>query len=332
MLDPAAFRTIEPDSAHLPKIGAIQPVASLKEDQLLVCSPTLIGYHFGLKYWCMRPPPSRPTAAQISNSQTGAFSISRISDIVWKPEAFSSLAMPPDEKSLIHALMTSHKSRSTSFDDIIDGKGKGLIGLLSGPPGVGKTLTAEAVSEVTERPLYYLSAGDLGADPERLDEQLSSILELCQVWSAVLLLDEADVFLQKSYDMDVSRNALVSIFLRQLEYFEGILLLTTNRLQSFDPAFQSRIHFSINYLPLAMEARKAIWVTFLTKACADFETSAFGEKELERLAGGDLNGRQIKNVVGTALLIAKDREEDLQVAHVESVLGVLEKWLVATAT
>lgn len=228
--------------------------------------------------------------------------------------------------------MKSHKSRSTSFDDIIEGKGKGLIGLLSGPPGVGKTLTAEAVSEVTQRPLYYLSAGDLGADPERLDEQLGSIIELCQVWSAVLLLDEADVFLQKRHDMDVSRNALVSIFLRQLEYFEGILLLTTNRLQSFDPAFQSRIHFSINYLPLAVEARKAIWVTFLRKARADFERSPFGEKELERLAGGNLNGRQIKNVVGTALLIAKDRDEDLQVAHVESVLGVLEKWLVATAT
>lgn len=59
-------------------------------------------------------------------------------------------------------------------------KANGLIGLLSGPLGAGKTLTVEAVSEASERLLYYLSAGDLGIGPESLDNQFSSILELCQ--------------------------------------------------------------------------------------------------------------------------------------------------------
>ena len=48
-------------------------------------------------------------------------------------------------------------------------------------------------------------------------------------WEAVLLLDEADVFLEARSTHDLERNKLVSIFLRVLEYYEGILFLTTNR-------------------------------------------------------------------------------------------------------
>lgn len=74
---------------------------------------------------------------------------------------------------------------------------------------------------------------------EKVDKQLTLILELSHRWSAVLLLDEADVFLQERDTKDVARNALVSIFLRQLEYFQGILILTTNRIGDCDPAFES---------------------------------------------------------------------------------------------
>lgn len=58
---------------------------------------------------------------------------------------------------------------------------------------------------------------------------------------------------------DVGRNALVSIFLRILEYFQGILFLTTNRVTTFDEAFQSRIHIGFRYGKLEMKAKKGIW-------------------------------------------------------------------------
>lgn len=96
------------------------------------------------------------------------------------------------------------------------------------------------MAEVTKRPLYAVSAGELGTEVAKVDEQLTMILELAYRWSAVLLLDEADVFLQERDSKDVARNALVSIFLRQLEYFQGILILTTNRLGDCDPAFESK--------------------------------------------------------------------------------------------
>ena len=76
-----------------------------------------------------------------------------------------------------------------------------------------------------------VSAGELGTDSRYLEMELQKILDICHAWGAILLLDEADVFLEERNMHDIHRNALVSIFLRQLEYFQGILFLTTNRVQ-----------------------------------------------------------------------------------------------------
>lgn len=92
-------------------------------------------------------------------------------------------------------------------------------------------MTAEGISELLKCPLYMVSAGELGTDSRYLEGELQKILDICHAWGAILLLDEADVFLEKRNMHDIHRNALVSIFLRQLEYFQGILFLTTNRVE-----------------------------------------------------------------------------------------------------
>jgi len=88
---------------------------------------------------------------------------------------------------------------------------------LHGPPGTGKTLTAEAIAELLKRPLYSVSVGELGTTVEKLEEKLREILEVAHLWNAVILLDEADIFLEKRSDNDIHRNAMVGIFLRLLE-------------------------------------------------------------------------------------------------------------------
>lgn len=73
-----------------------------------------------------------------------------------------------------------------------------------------------------------------------MESDLETILDICYAWGAILLLDEADVFLEKRNMHDIHRNALVSIFLRQLEYFQGTLFLTTNRVEV--GIFQERVN------------------------------------------------------------------------------------------
>jgi SpoVK/Ycf46/Vps4 family AAA+-type ATPase len=179
----------------------------------------------------------------------------RLEDITWSDEAFNSLVLGSKQKMLILSLFKSHTARAATFDDVVKGKGKGLIGLLSGSPGCGKTLTAEAVAEMTRRPLYSVSAGELGTVPRELDERLTLILEIAQTWDAVLLLDEAEVFLQQRSMTDVTRNALVSIFLRQLEYYQGILILTTNLIAQCDAAFESAFASGLSFVLLTFTRR-----------------------------------------------------------------------------
>lgn len=143
-----------------------------------------------------------------------------------------------------------------------------------------------------------VSAGELGTDPARLESELQKILDIAHSWGAVLLLDEADVFLEKRQIHDIHRNALVSIFLRLLEYFQGILFLTTNRVETFDDAFQSRIHIALRYGELSTKAKKAIWKMFLDKVreMEGRDTEIFGDQQLELLARNNLNGRQVSAV------------------------------------
>ena len=86
-----------------------------------------------------------------------------------------------------------------------------MIMLLSGPPGVGKTLTAESVAENMKVPLYMMSAGDLGTRTYEVEQNLSNILEMCTKWDGcILLIDEADVFLEQRSANNIERNQLVS--------------------------------------------------------------------------------------------------------------------------
>ncbi|KAJ6543108.1 P-loop containing nucleoside triphosphate hydrolase protein [Mycena capillaripes] len=272
MIDPVAFRLFEPNCTYNLAVHRRVDRGNLSDEQYMICTPVVLGFCFGVKMW-------------------GAFAIDRLEDIIWSDEAFRSLVLGAKQKLVIKSLFQSHARHTATFDDVVKGKGKGLIGLFSGSPGCGKTLTAEAVAEMTRRPLYSVSAGELGTQPKELDERLKLIMQISQTWDAVLILDEAEVFLAKRSTHDVTRNALVSIFLRQLEYYQGILILTTNLITDCDPAFESRIHLSIHYPDLGFESRRQIWQTFFAKVLKN--PNDVSPEDLDRLAKIPKNGRQV---------------------------------------
>jgi len=141
--------------------------------------------------------------------------------------------------------------------------------------------------------IWQISAGELGTTVEKLEAQLPLIFQRADKWNAVLLLDEADVFLEQRSLHDVHRNALVSVFLRELEYYQGIMFLTTNRVNQIDDAIASRIHLPLKYKSLGLDARRGIWESFLRKAVTQKGVACYSRKDLEFLAKKDLNGRQV---------------------------------------
>jgi ATP-dependent 26S proteasome regulatory subunit len=264
----------------------------------MLCTPRLRGYSIKLKKWL-------------------DFFVDNVSEIEWNTNAFDSLVLPEDQKDLILSFTESQVINSAGFDDVIQGKGKGIVILLSGSPGIGKTLTAEAVAESMRVPLHTITSGELGSEAWSLESQLSNVLGIVAQWNAILLLDEADVFLEARSAHDLKRNQIVSIFLRTLEYYEGILFMTTNRVNNIDEAFQSRIHVSLEYPNLNDVSRRQIWTNI-----ANTREHAFSETDFDELATVDLNGRQIKNVLKTAHLLASRRKAKLNREAVNVVLAI----------
>ena len=142
------------------------------------------------------------------------------------------------------------------------------------------------------------------------------ILDHATSWNAVLLIDEADVFLEERTNHDLQRNGLVSVFLRLLEYYEGIMFLTTNRVGTVDDAFKSRIHLAIKYPSLSAASQASIWTTFITKD-GQRPKPVWLTEYLSGLAAEQLNGRYIKNIMRTAFALAKAAGRELEPSDID---------------
>ncbi|KXH50197.1 hypothetical protein CSIM01_07421 [Colletotrichum simmondsii] len=271
-----------------------------------------------------------------------SFEVDRIHDIEWNTKPFESLVLPEGYKDLILAFVESQVKDKVAFDDVINGKGGGLVALLAGDPGVGKTLTAESVAEKIQVPLFKMELGDYQEDdrdndavPVRYDDRNRSLsprprdpdrsmsftaaFELAARWGAVLLIDECDMYLEKRSDASTKRNRMVSRFLKELEYYPSLLFLTTNRERSLDPAIYSRVHLNINYPALDEPSRLEIWQTFLEK-----NNSTMSESEFGSLSRINVNGRRIRNIVKTAGIMAKKDGRAVNFDDVRKVMKITE--------
>ncbi|KAF9880062.1 hypothetical protein CkaCkLH20_02016 [Colletotrichum karsti] len=226
-----------------------------------------------------------------------------------------------DEHLSTQNITTIHKKSpktgvETSWStDFIKGKGEGLTFLLHGKPGVGKTYTAECIAQYTSRPLLSLTTSDIGVHPDKIEDNLTRWFKLAEKWGAIMLIDEADIYMERREVRDLSRNHLVAGFLRALEYYKGILFLTTNRVGTFDEAFISRIHIQIYYRPFSDEDREKVWDTFFQKLEEERETtirimqSTKDYIQSDELKALEWNGREIRNAFQVAVALAEARAE-----------------------
>ena len=278
-------------------VPTIQELGTLTDDDFLIIESLLVLYSLKSKQWYI-----------------GDFSV--LSEIAFKDDAFEQLILDTSKKRLLNAIVNGVNMTNTDF---IDGKsGNGII-LLHGEAGSGKTLTAESISEMTRKPLYKVSLGELGIDLDSLESNLSSILALCDRWGAILLIDEADVFLEERSSESLERNAMVAVFLRLLEYYNGVMFLTTNRAMNFDSAFISRITLAIEYTkPDSIR----MWTSLLNHS--DISIS---DDDIDKLSKYSLNGRQIKNCINSAkALAAFDNHDIVDVSHLMPFINETNKF------
>ncbi|KAK8133234.1 P-loop containing nucleoside triphosphate hydrolase protein [Apiospora kogelbergensis] len=300
---------------------------SLSDHQLLLLRPRIRAFALKTKEWLVILPEG-------------------LQEVKQSEEGIENLVLGDTEMKTIKGLSKRQNSkRETWAADFIEGKGTGQIILLHGPPGVGKTYTVEATSEYLHRPLLSLTITDIGTMETNVERQLIKWFTLAEAWNAVLLVDEADIFLERRQNRDLARNGLVSAFLRRMEYFKGLLFLTTNRVGQIDDAFISRVHVAIGYEALTPESRSKIWQGFFRKLAKEragkIQISPAARKwVLEKAISGEaqLNGRDIRNALQTAITLAEaECEEDpdfdmdtmtiiVDQSHFQRVLDITNKF------
>ncbi|KAL1615181.1 hypothetical protein SLS56_011913 [Neofusicoccum ribis] len=293
--------SLEQGAVSAKKSACPQPIALhaenharslLSDEHLFLLCPVMAGFALGEKEWV-------PVNVDFMRDMA-------------PPEYVLDANIGEENSQIIKAL--SHrqlKSKATWSADFIKNKGAGVVVLLHGPPGVGKTYTVETTAIHTRRPMLSLTIGDLGTNEESIESEIAKWFDLAHRWRSILLIDEADIFLERRKHTDLARNGVVTAFLRRMEYFGGLLFLTTNRVEHIDDAFMSRVHVVIGFEKLDVDKRRSIWQSFFQKLAREREGQIRVSADAEayvldgEMAEMEWNGREIRNAFQTAIAIAE---------------------------
>ena len=229
----------------------------------------------------------------------------------YRPEVKDKLILSDEHGDLIDALTAD---RDVLMEDIVTGKTGGTTIILQGKAGTGKTLTAEVYVEVMKCPLYRIHSGQLGISPDTVEKVLQDAMKRANRWNCALLIDECDVFLRQRGE-SLEQNAIVSVFLRLLEYFNGLLFLTTNRIDAIDEAILSRAIANIKFKEPEEAERFKLWQTlgevYQLKLLKDDKACRRLAKELV------CTGRDIKGLIRLSTKYARQRKKVLTVEDIK---------------
>lgn len=323
-------RGVRPKTSRYSSYDNLYPetTKSLTDHQYFLCPPSVWAYIFKSRAW---------EHLNVYNFSNPTFDTGMIDTLV----------MEDGRRRMIKALAKNYQNKSDPSSqpthkpwaaDFVAGKGEGKIFLLHGKPGVGKTYTAECIAAYTKRPLLSLTISDIGTVPSEAETKLNHLFTRAKQWNAILLIDEADIYMERRENQDLTRNSLVSAFLRAMENCQSILFLTTNRVGSFDDAFVSRIHVSLYYPDFTEDDRLKVWKTFFDKLARDrknvmdvpAETILYTTEP--EVKGLKWNGREIRNAFQTAVALAdfdganEDGKIVLRKTHIQQIVHMSQEF------
>ncbi|KAL3427787.1 AAA family protein [Phlyctema vagabunda] len=252
-------------------------------------------------------------------SESSDVEIDRLEPIVFHPETFDELVLPEKNKEMLVAIVSEQRKGNVKSDE-------GLVVLLHGAPGTGKTATAKATAELMRVPLRVFSLGDLGNGTSEIASKLYSFFEASRRWNAIVLINDADAILEERSRSEMERNKAVAIIIGFLEHFTGTLFLTTNRVGVLDEAVKSRTRLTLHFEVLGYNARRDVWGNLVRSLCtADEYTELADHWDIvaKRMDDRHLNGGQIKNILITAKQLANHRQKQLGWEEVELAVGTV---------
>lgn len=200
--------------------------------------------------------------------------------------------------------------------------GRGISLIFYGPPGTGKTMGAQVMANELHLELYKVNmASVMSRYVGDSEKKLEQIFEQGKKSQSILFFDEADVLFGKRSEtkdaQDKYANASTAYLLQKIEEYEGIVVLATNFLQNFDPAFRRRFQFIVEFPFPNEKSRYSIWENVFPK-----ELHMEEDIDIEWLAEEfKLSGSQIKNIVVSAAFLAAGEQRGMQMKDILVSLG-----------
>lgn len=194
--------------------------------------------------------------------------------------------------------------------------GKGVSMLFAGPPGTGKTMSAEVVANELGLELFKIDLSQvISKYIGETEKNLHHIFSEAKIGNAILFFDEADALFGKRSEVkdshDKYANVETAYLLQKMEEYEGVSILATNLLQNFDEAFMRRINYVVKFPFPEPDYREEIWRSMFptdTPRTADIDFEFLASKL--HIAGGG-----IKNVVLAASFLAASEGTPVSMSH-----------------
>ncbi|KAI1415549.1 P-loop containing nucleoside triphosphate hydrolase protein [Hypoxylon sp. FL1857] len=273
------------------------------EENLLLLHPKLEGFSLATRTWTR-------------------FEVDHLHPIEFDPNIFKYVVHDKRTKDLLRTLAECHQDKVHKYDEFVEGKGNSLLILLTGESGTGKTLMAESMADHLKRPLLRCTPAEdtitvtiedkgtsrAGGTLHAGYSGLPDAVRIAADWGAIMLYDDANF----------ENDSFLYTFLRQVEYFKGIVFFTSNSELLGNSAVLSRAQIHLKFKPLAPEMRKEIWANFNQRLPAD--SSRLPESALEELSMWKMNGRQIKNAINMTVSWCRRTRERLNLQSVEDVI------------
>lgn len=241
------------------------------------------------------------------------------------------LVLPQQEVQMLKNACAHIRYRNTVYNQWGFGKkaayGRGLSMLFSGPPGTGKTMAAQVVTNQLHMQMYKIQLSQIISKYiGETEKNLRQVFTEAKNANCILFFDEMDALFGKRSEVkdshDRHANIETAYLLQQMEEYDGVVLMATNLLQNIDEAFMRRINFVISFPFPDVKTRLMLWEKMLdTKAPMSDDVNLEFLAENFRIAGGN-----IKNCVVHAAFLAAAEGSEISMRHlVTSVVNEQRK-------
>jgi SpoVK/Ycf46/Vps4 family AAA+-type ATPase len=236
------------------------------------------------------------------------------------------IVIAEDVREEIISVLKQHKNADKLFEEWGLGEimeyGRGMGFMFYGPPGTGKTGMAHAIAASLGSELQIISAAEIqSSEPGGANRNIQQAFANAKQQKKVLFIDECDSLITSRADLGMILASEVNTLLTEIEKFEGVCILATNRIEHMDEALERRISLIVEFPNPNAEQRLAIWKKLLPS-----KMPLADNVNIEKLAKLELTGGQIKNaILSAARLASSDESNKVSLANFEKAITRITK-------